>query len=234
MIRKILLSILTIVAPIFLIASTAKAAEAFKWEQDLKQAIQQEGLDQFIPKELSNCDGSGDTAKMWLEFMKGLSYIESSWDEKKNNPSDAKGTPSRGLFQMTGGDTALGQNCFGTKDPKSKEPFDAKKNINCAVKKMKELVSGQGSKGKTSFATASLGGSFGSGGSAKMAGSLKEQASKYWGPLKPGNGAHAKAEKLMNDVASNCGTQAFEPSVIEGGGQSPAGASGGSGKGGRN
>ncbi len=217
---RILFSILTILAPIlfFGLAANAKSHD-FQWENELQETIQKEGLDQLIPKELANCDGSGDNVKMWTEFMKGLSYIESSWDARKDNPDDANGTPSKGLFQMTGGDTALGQNCFGTTDPKSEAPFDPIKNIQCAVKKMKELVSGQGAGAKKKgrqFSTASLG-SFGSGGSAQMSGSLKEEASKYWGPLKEANAAHLKAEKLINDIAGNCGSTPFDVSVLEDG-----------------
>lgn len=218
MIKKILISILKFTAPMMFISTASLASNSmnFQWEEELKQAIQEEQLDQVIPKELANCDGSGDGVKMWTEFMKGLSYIESSWDPKKNNPKDANGKPSRGLFQMTGGDTALGQNCFGTSDGQSEAPYDPIKNIKCAVKKMKELLTKGG------------GGSFGKGGSSQMGGSLKEDASKYWGPLKPGSEAHKKAENVINDVAGNCGTYGFFPSVAEGGGSSQSQPSAGS------
>lgn len=194
--------LITLLISISSIASTGN----FQWEEELKQAIEKEDLGQHVPKELANCDGSGDEVKMWTEFMKGLAYIESSWEADKVNPDDANGTPSKGLFQMTGGDTALGENCFGTKDSNSEAPKDPIKNIQCAVKKMKELISGQG------------GSSMGKGGSSAMSGSLYESASKYWGPLKKGAPAHPKVEFLVSDIAGNCGTKPFEPSVLGHGG----------------
>lgn len=195
-------------------ANKSAPAKEFKWELDLRAAIENSQLDQMIPSELQACQGS-DATKMWVEFMKGLAYIESGWDERKDNKCDLGcDHPSKGLFQMTGGNTALGRNCFGTTDKLSDAPFDPLSNIKCAVDKMKELLgkqSGTAVAGRSRRMTlASVGSS-----SASVSGSLVEDASKYWGPMKKDHEAHYKIEALITDITQNCGNVAFDPAVVD-------------------
>lgn len=203
-----------LLTPFVLLIGTCAWAEPseFQWESQLKAAIQEQGLDRIIPTELTGCE-SGDTTKMWVELMKGLSYIESSWDPKNDNKCDLGcDHPSRGLFQMTGSDSALGQNCFSDSRKSSKEPFDPDKNIQCAVKKMKELLQSSGGTQSGSRKLSEPGKSTGTA-------SLFERAGKYWGPFKSGAPANGKAHNLVADVARNCGNIPFQPYILEQGGE---------------
>lgn len=187
---------------------SAGAKSEFPWEKEISEAITKSGLDRIIPKELSACEGY-DTKAMWIEFMKGLSYMESSWDPKKNNKCDLGcDHPSKGLFQMTGGNTALGRNCFGTTDKMSDAPYDPKANITCAVDKMVELLSGAGGASESSRKISMNG-------EAQVLGTLTEHASKYWGPFKEDSPARPKAENLIADVAGHCGANKFAPYILE-------------------
>lgn len=140
--------------------SAPPTAGSLKEEEYLSAQIKATGLDAKLPVELEKaCEGQ-DKNKVWTQLMTGLAYIESKWNSNDNNASDANGTPSTGLYQMTGpgkgnqsGDIAGGKACFKS----HAETKDAQKNISCAVKKMKDLMAKNNS--------------------------LKKDASRYWGPF---------------------------------------------------
>lgn len=96
-------------------------------EQYLRGKLRTSNLAKGLPQEISSCASSNENAS--VEFMRGLSYIESTWDINCNNPDDANGKPSTGLYQMTAGDKASGKSCFSNQE----ETKDPVKNIDCAI-----------------------------------------------------------------------------------------------------
>ena len=187
----------------------------------IEKYVKEHRLNHCVPVEWANCasdDGTDPTTgkkvwtELWVEGFIGLAHIESTCQSgpKSNTPNDANGKPSRGLFQMTGGDSALGHNCFGTTDPNSEEPYNAEKNVECAVRKMIELLlGGTHSPGDGDTTRQPKDGA---------CGSLFVNAKKYWGPFKEGNANQHKAKNLVNELANHCGRSSFDASVIETGG----------------
>lgn len=179
----------------------ASAKNSFDWEPQLKLAVLKYRLDKVIPEEFKACKNA-NTTKMWVEFMKGLSYVESSWNPRLDNKCDLGcDHPSRGLFQMTGGDVALGKNCFDTKNKLSTAPFNPEKNIDCAVRKMKELLTRKSDKKLNPDVI-------------RVSGSLDKNGSRYWGALNKKNSSYKKVSNLVQDIVQNCGSLPFEPYLL--------------------
>lgn len=176
--------------PVITTAKSTAEEDGFPKEDYLIQKIKESGLDTVdLPIELSPDCNNADKTKVWTELLTGLAYVESGWNPNQNTPNDHNGTPSTGLYQMTGIDvyyTTVADKkkltnsvkCFD----KHSETHNEEKNINCAVWKMKELMNDGNS--------------------------LQKNASRYWGPFttkqykKPGKG-----EALVSFVKRACRDQ---------------------------
>ena len=199
-----------------------------KHEEMLRKRLQQSKLTTandgrgVLPEELdSNCSGQAEEA--WFGIMKYLARAESQYNHC--TPSWNNGEDSHGLYQMTYGDTALGKKCFD----KPEEVYDAEKNIDCAVRKMEELVDdkrGPVAPQKTTYKTiykTTYKTVKGKGGKsyrvpvktavkvpvvtpASQGGpSLRRQASKYWGPFKSVQyDIGDKGGKIVSDAVAGC------------------------------
>jgi hypothetical protein len=162
----------------------------------------------ILPEEFkSQCSGQSEEA--WFGVMKYLAKAESHWNHC--TPSWDSGEDSHGLYQMTYGDSAGGKKCFD----KPEEVYDAQKNIDCAVRKMEELVGGSGKPAKSSkprYVAVGKGkkkkyvlvkGSSGGGGGGMP--SLRRQASRYWGPFKDGQyNSKNKGGDIVKSATAGC------------------------------